>query len=176
MGALIKFAMDSSRSLLMNSPTMSSGSTSMDSMKMYFHTSESVQMIFEEWSTGSTGSYYASLLAVIGFAILAELMGLGEKSFAKMPGMYALEMIFYTLRQLAHFVNMLFFMTYNVGVCVSVIIGLVLGKLISDGVKKKMAAAPNSAETTNGNAVAMEEVTTKPDATSQDANQDAKQM
>merc|ERR1711924_265930 len=104
----------------------SMSSMSMDGMKMYFHTSESVQMIFEDWSTGSTAGYYTSLLAVIGFAMLSELIGLGEKSFAKMPGMYALEVVFYMLHQLAHFVNMLFFMTYNVGVCFSVIGGLVL--------------------------------------------------
>merc|ERR1711865_339574 len=131
-------------------------------MSMYFQSSSNVQLIFESWKTSTTGEYILSLAAVFLFACMQEVLRVAGGHFeqrhrrakrqlqkgslaeplagtARTPPeplpasvLYGMQIVLYLLYMGMHYINMLFFMSYNVGICLAVLVGLVVGKVGCD--------------------------------------------
>ena len=104
---------------------------SMPMMPMSFYQTTSVVILFKEWETKSTGAYILAMFLTMVFSAFVTI----GRYYALSPQLElhkVLQVTLYFLVQCGVYSVMLITMTYNAGICLSVMVGITLGWAVWD--------------------------------------------
>ncbi|XP_050303990.1 high affinity copper uptake protein 1-like [Anthonomus grandis grandis] len=121
-------------------------------MAMYFTFSTSATILFKQWKVHTVGGFAGSMVAVFALAFLYQalkfyrsylLLGAaqirnknqasGDVRFTELNIMsksHLIQTLFHGIQAIISYFLMLIFMTYNGGLCIAVVLGLVCGYFV----------------------------------------------